>query len=158
MSNGFDLDYLKSLVAFMKENELDEIKVSEGDNTIRLRRNLEYKGPAAQPMPMYQNMVLPPEATPAAAPVAQPAAPAEEKVSGHVLKSPMVGTFYLSSSPEAASFVNIGDTVKKGQTLCIIEAMKTMNQIESDKDGVIKQVLSENAEPVEFGTPLFIIE
>jgi len=157
MSNGFDLDYLKSLVAFMKENDLDEIKVSEGDNTIRLRRNLEYKGPAAQPMPVYQNMMLPPET--AAAPAAtQPEAPAEEKVSGHVLKSPMVGTFYLSPSPEAASFVNIGDTVKKGQTLCIIEAMKTMNQIESDKDGVIKQVLSDNAEPVEFGTPLFIIE
>jgi len=157
MSNGFDLDYLKSLVAFMKENELDEIKVSEGDNTIRLRRNLEYKGPAAQPMPVYQNMMLPPETATAPA-AAQPETPTEEKVSGHVLKSPMVGTFYLSPSPESASFVNIGDTVKKGQTLCIIEAMKTMNQIESDKDGVIKQVLSDNAEPVEFGTPLFIIE
>lgn len=156
--HAFELTYLKSLVEFMKDNDLDEIKVSEGESTIRLRRNLQPKGmthmmPVAAPM--FQGM----EGMPASAPAAAPAAPAaEDTMSGHTLKSPMVGTFYRSPSPEAESFVNVGDAVKKGQTVCIIEAMKTMNQIEADKDGVIKKIMPDDAQPVEFGQPLFIIE
>jgi acetyl-CoA carboxylase biotin carboxyl carrier protein len=91
----------------------------------------------------------------AAAPVA---APAEEKITGHAVKSPMVGTFYRSASPESAPFAEVGQSVTVGQTLCIIEAMKILNQIEADKSGKIKQILVENAQPVEYGQPLFIIE
>lgn len=143
----FDLDYLRSLVDFMKETELDEIEVSEDDNSIRLRRNMAPVAPVATEVAV-------------AAPVAAPAAPVEAapaEISGHVLKSPMVGTFYRSPSPESDAFVSIGDKVKKGQTLCIIEAMKTMNQIEADKDGVVEQIIPENADPVEFGQALFVI-
>jgi acetyl-CoA carboxylase biotin carboxyl carrier protein len=97
-------------------------------------------------------------AAPAAAPVAAAAAPVEEKISGHVVKSPMVGTFYRSASPGSPFFVEVGQSVSAGQTLCIIEAMKILNQIEADKSGKIKQILVENAHPVEYGQPLFIIE
>jgi acetyl-CoA carboxylase biotin carboxyl carrier protein len=99
-------------------------------------------------------------AAPAAAPAvpAAPTAPAEEKISGHLVKSPMVGTFYRSASPGTPSFVEVGQSVSVGQTICIIEAMKILNQIEADKSGKIKQILVENAHPVEYGQPLFIIE
>lgn len=142
----FDLDYLRTLVDFMKETELDEVEVSENGGTIRLRRNL---APVTTEMaaPIYapQTVQIPQqqEETP--------------KISGHVLKSPMVGTFYRATSPEADPFVNVGDKVKKGQTLCIIEAMKTMNQVEADKEGTITEIMTENATPVEFGQTLFVI-
>jgi acetyl-CoA carboxylase biotin carboxyl carrier protein len=103
-----------------------------------------------------QYAAAPAVAAVSAAPVA--VAPVEEKVSGHVVKSPMVGTFYRSASPGSASFVEIGQSVSNGQTLCIIEAMKILNQIEADKSGKIKQILVENGHPVEYGQPLFIIE
>lgn len=154
MDNGhtFNMEYLQSLADFMKSNELDEVKVNEGEASIRLRRNLQ---PTPSTLTAAGIMPVAPAAAPA---TAAPEAAAEPEISGHVLKSPMVGTFYRAPSPEAENFVNIGDTVKKGQTICIIEAMKTMNQIEADKDGVVKKALMENAQPVEFGTPLFIIE
>ena len=148
----FDIEYLQALADFMKKNELDEIKVEEDDAAIRLRRNLQ---PTASTLAAASVM---PMAAPAVAAPAVATAEAEPQISGHVLKSPMVGTFYRSPSPEADSFVNVGDVVKTGQTICIIEAMKTMNQIEADKDGVIKSILADNAQPVEFGAPLFVIE
>lgn len=150
-SHTFNMEYLKSLADFMTENNLDEVKVAEGEASIRLRRNLQ---PTVSTL-SAAGMI------PAVAPTSTPAPAekeAESEISGHVLKSPMVGTFYRAPSPEAENFVQVGDTVKKGQTVCIIEAMKTMNQIEADKDGVVKKALTENAQPVEFGAPLFIIE
>jgi acetyl-CoA carboxylase biotin carboxyl carrier protein len=142
----FDLDYLKELSAFMKDTDLGEVEVAHGESCVRLSRAVSAPVAVAAPIAV-------------AAPVA-PIAIAEKaaEITGHIVKSPMVGTFYTSPSPEADLFVTVGDKVKKGQTLCIIEAMKTMNQIESDKDGVVKTIIAENAEPVEFGQPLFIIE
>lgn len=152
MENGhkFEMEYLKSLADFMKENDLDEVKVSEGDSSIRLSKSSKV---AAAPAPILAPAVAP---TAAAAPTAP--APEEPQITGHVVKSPMVGTFYRAPSPEADNFINVGDSVKKGQVICIIEAMKTMNQIEADKDGVVKNVMIENAQPVEFGEALFVIE
>ena len=139
----FDLEYLRTLVDFMKETELDEVEVAQDGGSIRLRRNLA----STEAAPAVQTVQVPQVQEPVAAP--QP--------TGHTLKSPMVGTFYRSSSPDADPFVNVGDKVKKGQTICIIEAMKTMNQIEADKDGTIGNIVAENATPVEYGHPLFII-
>ncbi len=147
----FSLDYLKTLVDFMQETNLDEVEVSENGSTIRLRRNLAPVAPA------YAEMAVPMPQAPVTPTTASTNEPAEPVLSGHVVKSPMVGTFYRSSSPEASPFVTVGDKVKKGQVLCIIEAMKTMNQIEADKDGVIENILPENADPIEFGQPLFVI-
>ncbi|MEC8067929.1 MAG: acetyl-CoA carboxylase biotin carboxyl carrier protein [Pseudomonadota bacterium] len=146
----FNLDYLKNLVDFMQETNLDEVEVSENGSTIRLRRNL---APAVQTVAEVPVM----QAAPQTAPAPQTQTAQEPALTGHVVKSPMVGTFYRSPSPEASVFVNVGDRVKKGQVLCIIEAMKTMNQIESDKDGVVENILPENADPIEFGQPLFVI-
>lgn len=142
----FGMDYLRELVDFMQETNLDEVEVSENGSTIRLRRNLTQTVTAVQEMPIAP--VLPQQTI---------QTPSEPVVSGHVLKSPMIGTFYRSSSPESSPFINIGDNVKKGQIVCIIEAMKTMNQIEADKDGVVESILPENADPIEFGQPLFVI-
>lgn len=145
----FDLDYLRNLVDFMKETDVDEIEVCEENNSIRLRRNL---APVAAEFAMQAPAMVAP------APAAEPkVTETKPEFSGHVLKSPMVGTFYRSPSPESDPFVTIGDKVKKGQTICIIEAMKTMNQIEADKDGIVEQILPENADPIEYGQPLFVI-
>lgn len=143
-----DIRKIKKLIDLIEESDITEIEISEGEESVRISR---YS--AAAPV-QYAAPV-------AAAPVAIAAAPAaavEEKISGHVVKSPMVGTFYRSASPGSASFVEIGQSVSVGQTICIIEAMKILNQIESDKSGKIKQILVENAHPVEYGQPLFIIE
>lgn len=143
-----DIRKIKKLIDLIEESDITEIEISEGEESVRISR---YS--AAAPV-QYA-------AAAAAAPVAIAAAPAaavEEKISGHVVKSPMVGTFYRSASPGSASFVEIGQSVSVGQTICIIEAMKILNQIESDKSGKIKQILVENAHPVEYGQPLFIIE
>lgn len=137
-----DIRKIKKLIDLIEESDIAEIEIREGEESVKISR---YS--AAAPV-QY--------AAPVAAPVA--AAPVEEKVSGHVVKSPMVGTFYRSASPGSASFVEIGQSVSNGQTLCIIEAMKILNQIEADKSGKIKQILVENGHPVEYGQPLFIIE
>lgn len=147
-----DIRKIKKLIDLIEESDIAEIEISEGEESVRISRHstvapVQY---AAMPAP-----------APASAPVAiaaAPAAPVEEKISGHVVKSPMVGTFYRSASPGSASFVEIGQSVSVGQTICIIEAMKILNQIEADKSGKIKQILVENAHPVEYGQPLFIIE
>lgn len=134
----------------IEESDIAEIEISEGEESVRISRytagHMQYAAPAGV-------------AQPVAAPVEKASPlPAEEKISGHVVSSPMVGTFYRSASPGSASFVEIGQTVSAGQTLCIIEAMKILNQIESDKNGKIKRILVENGHPVEYGQPLFVIE
>ena len=140
-----DLRKLKTLIDLVSDSNVSELEITEAEGTVRIVK--------AQPQPIVQYAPMP-----AAIPAAAPAAEAEAAVAGHVLKSPMVGTFYRSSSPGAAPFVEVGDAVKVGQTLCIIEAMKILNEIECDKDGVVKAVMSENGQAVEFGQPLFVIE
>jgi acetyl-CoA carboxylase biotin carboxyl carrier protein len=145
-----DLRKLKKLIDLVQESGISELEVTEGEEKVRIAKQLTAAPVAHQvyaPAPMAT-------AAPAAAPAA-PAAPAQP--AGHEVKSPMVGTFYRASSPEAKSFVEVGDSVKAGQTLCIIEAMKLLNEIESDATGVVKAILVENGQPVEFGEPLFII-
>ena len=145
-----DIRKIKKLIDLIEESDIAEIEISEGEESVRISR---YS--AAAPVQYAAPVAV---AAPAAAPVAAAAAPVEEKISGHVVKSPMVGTFYRSASPGSPSFVEVGQSVSAGQTLCIIEAMKILNQIEADKSGKIKQIMVENAHPVEYGQPLFIIE
>jgi acetyl-CoA carboxylase biotin carboxyl carrier protein len=154
-----DLRKLKTLIDLVSESGISELEVSEGEDKVKIV-NARHSGsvanaPAAMPM---NTMVIPasiqPE-IPAASVITAPQASAAPE--GFVQKSPMVGTFYRSPNPEAPAFVNVGDTVTVGQTLCIIEAMKLLNEIESEKAGVIKQILCENGQGVEFDQPLFII-
>jgi len=147
-----DIRKVKKLIELLEESGVAEIEIHEGEESVRISR-------MTQNMPAMQ--VAAPVAAPApaaAAPAAPAAAPASEEISGHVVKSPMVGAFYRASSPGAKSFVEVGDQVKVGDTLCIIEAMKLLNQIEADKAGVIKKILVENGQPVEYNEPLFVIE
>jgi len=150
-----DIRKIKKLIDLIEESDIAEIEISEGEESVRISR---YSSSAAPAMQYAAAPVAVAAPAVAAAPAAAPAAPAEEKISGHVLKSPMVGTFYRSASPTSAPFVEVGQSVSVGQTLCIIEAMKILNQIEADKSGKIKQIMVENAHPVEYGQPLFIIE
>lgn len=145
----FNLDHIRELVDLMDQTGLAELDIKDGEQAVHLKRNL----PQAQGTPM----AYAPAPQPVSVPHVQTPAEAKKAEDGHVITAPMVGTFYRSASPEAASFVELGDKVKKGQTLCIIEAMKTMNHIEADKDGVVNKILVENASPVEFGEPLFVI-
>jgi len=144
-----DLRKLKTLIDLVAESGVSELEVTEGEDKVRIVKN-----PAPIAAPLQQVYAAAPAPAAAAAPAAE-AAPAEP--TGHAVKSPMVGTFYRSPTPGADSFVKIGDTVKEGQTLCIIEAMKLLNEIESDKSGVVKEILCENGQGVEFGQALFII-
>ena len=149
-----DIRKIKKLIDLIEESDIAEIEISEGEESVRISRYSSNIA-VAQPAPVA---VAAPAAAAAPVAVSASAAPVEEKISGHAVKSPMVGTFYRSASPDSAPFVEIGQTVTMGQTLCIIEAMKILNQIEADKSGKIKQILVENAHPVEYGQPLFIIE
>ena len=152
-----DLRKLKTLIDLVAESGISEIEVTEGEDKVRIVKTSP--APMAAPMhvysqPMHMPATLPP---PAAAPAA--AAPAAaEAVSGTYVKSPMVGTFYRSPSPGASPFIEVGQTVKPGDTLCIIEAMKLLNEIEAEVGGVVKEILVENGQPVEYGQPLFIID
>lgn len=151
-----DLRKLKKLIDLVEESGISELELTEGEEKVRISRNLPQNQNVVHyaQAPMMQQ--APAAGIPAAAPVeAAPAAPAA--IEGHVVKSPMVGTFYRSPSPDAKSFVDIGSSVAVGDTLCIIEAMKLLNEIESDHAGVIKAILVENGQPVEYGEPLFII-
>lgn len=145
-----DIRKIKKLIEITEESDIAELEIKEGEEAIRISR---YSAPPSQvvcsPAPAASSVLT-------AATVA--AAPAEEKVTGHVVKSPMVGTFYRSASPGTKVFVEVGQSVLAGDTLCIIEAMKILNQIEADISGIITQILVDNAEPVEYGQPLFIIE
>lgn len=150
-----DLRKLKTLIDLVSESNVSELEITEADGKVRIVKA------GAAPVVMMQ-------AAPQAAPVAAPAAPVAEAApaaapapaveTGHVVTSPMVGTFYRASSPGAKSFAEVGDVVKEGQAVCIIEAMKIMNEIEADKDGTITKILVENGQPVEYGQPLFVIE
>ncbi|MGR6758094.1 acetyl-CoA carboxylase biotin carboxyl carrier protein [Aeromonas veronii] len=150
-----DIRKIKKLIELVEESGIAELEISEGEESVRISRNFAGQVTAAPQMIMQQAAA--PVAAPAATPVA--AAPAADAApSGHLMRSPMVGSFYRSSSPEAKPFVEVGQQVNVGDTLCIVEAMKMMNQIESDKAGVIKAILVENGQAVEFDEPLFIIE
>jgi len=153
-NDGMDLRKLKTLIELVESSGIGELEVQEGEERVRITR-----APAAGALAAPANAVYAtasPLVTPtvAAAPIETPA-PIEPE--GHFVKSPMVGTFYRAASPGAKPFIEVGDAVQVGDTLCIIEAMKLMNEIEADKAGVVKQVLAENGQPVEYGQPLVVI-
>jgi acetyl-CoA carboxylase biotin carboxyl carrier protein len=153
-----DLRKIKTLIDLVQQSGIAELEITEGEERVRISRNGTPGTVYAAP-PMQPTFALPPEFSPAGtAQAVSGAADTAVEVAGHQLKSPMVGTFYRSPSPGAPAFVEIGQTVNKGQTLCIIEAMKLLNEIESDKSGVVKAILAENGQPVEYGQPLFVIE
>ena len=147
-----DLRKLKKLIDLVQESGISELEVTEGEEKVRIAKQLN-----AAPIAHQVYAPAPVAAAPAAPAAAPAAAAAPAQPAGHETKSPMVGTFYRASSPEAKAFVEVGDSVKEGQTLCIIEAMKLLNEIESEKAGVIKEILCENGQGVEFDQPLFII-
>ncbi|APA66867.1 MULTISPECIES: acetyl-CoA carboxylase biotin carboxyl carrier protein [unclassified Janthinobacterium] len=153
-----DLRKLKTLIDLVAESDIAELEVTEGESKVRIVKS--------SAMPQNQMVMMQPQGMQAhyqpAAPAAAPAPAAAAVVvaaepTGYVVKSPMVGTFYRSSAPGSAAYVEVGSTVKEGDTLCIIEAMKLLNEIDSDKAGVVTQILVENGQPVEFGQPLFVI-
>lgn len=149
-----DIRKIKKLIELVEESGIAELEITEGEESVRISRGVV--APVAYAAAPQVVASAAPAAAPAAATSAAPTASAE--LSGHILRSPMVGAFYRSSSPDAAPFVDVGSQVKVGDALCIVEAMKMMNQIQSDKAGVIKSILVENGDTVEFDQPLFIIE
>lgn len=149
-----DIRKVKKLIELLEESGIDELEIHEGEESVRISRHSKQ---VAMQQPYYAQ---PPMPAPAAAPAATPAAdaaPAQPKLNGTVVRSPMVGTFYRASSPEAANFVEVGQSVKKGDILCIVEAMKMMNHIEAETSGTIESILVENGQPVEYDQPLFTI-
>jgi len=153
-----DIRKVKKLIELLEESGIAEIEINEGEESVRISR---YAPNAQMAAPIQQFAAAPVAAAPAPAPA--PAAEtdtADESpaISGHTVNAPMVGTFYTSASPGAPVFCKVGDSVSEGDTVCIIEAMKILNQIEADKSGVVKAILVENAQPVEFGQPLIVIE
>ena len=148
-----DIRKVKKLIELLEESGIDELEIHEGEESVRISRNSKQAAPATH------YVQAPQPSAPAPAPASSPAAPAAESnvPSGHQMRSPMVGTFYRSPSPEAGPFVEEGQQVKVGDVLCIVEAMKMMNQIEADKSGTIQAILVENGEPVEYDQPLFVI-
>lgn len=151
-----DLRKLKKLIDLVEESGIAEIEVTEGEEKVRITRATAAPAPVYA-APAHVAAPAPAPAAPAAAAAPAPAAPAARDLS-NAQKSPMVGTFYRAPGPNATAFVEVGQQVKAGDTLCIIEAMKLMNEIEAEKSGTVKEILVENGTPVEFGEPLFIIE
>ena len=146
-----DIRKIKKLIELVEESGISELEISEGEESVRISRS----APAAS-FPMMQQQPALANAVATTAAVEAPAAAAE--ISGHIVRSPMVGTFYRTPSPDAKAFIEIGQKVNVGDTLCIVEAMKMMNQIEADKSGVVKAILVESGQPVEFDEPLVVIE
>ena len=151
-----DLRKLKKLIDLVQESGIAELEITEGEEKVRISRG------GAVSVPPLTGGAPPVVAVPASAPAAAPAAPIAAPVpeaapEGHVVKSPMVGTFYRSPSPDAKPFVEVGATIKAGETICVLEAMKLMNEIEADASGTVKAILVENGQPVEYGQALFII-
>lgn len=153
-----DLRKLKTLIDLVAESDIAELEVTEGESKVRIVKSV---APAQNQVVMMPSAgpthLAPPPMSAAVAPGAAAVAAAAPEIQGHIVKSPMVGTFYRASAPGAPSFVEVGASVKEGDTLCIIEAMKLLNEIDADASGVIKQILVENGQPVEFGQPLFVI-
>jgi acetyl-CoA carboxylase biotin carboxyl carrier protein len=147
-----DLRKLKTLIELVESSGIAELEISEGEERVRITRTAASTQQTYAPAPQPIVAAAAPQAV---VPAAEPAKPAVAE--GHVVKSPMVGTFYRSASPGSKAFVDVGQTVNSGETLCIIEAMKLLNEIEADQSGVIKAILVENGQPVEFGQPLFVI-
>ncbi|MYL24394.1 acetyl-CoA carboxylase biotin carboxyl carrier protein [Vreelandella massiliensis] len=152
-----DIRKVKKLIELLEESNISEIEIQEGEESVRISRHPNGSAQPAPAMPQYA-----PQPTHAPAPQAAPAAseePAETAMTyrGEAVSSPMVGTFYRSPAPGAKSFVEVGDSVKQGDTICIVEAMKMMNQIEADRDGTIEAILVEDGEPVEFDQPMIVI-
>jgi acetyl-CoA carboxylase biotin carboxyl carrier protein len=149
-----DIRKIKKLIELLEESGISELEICEGEESVRISRHprMTVQGPAA-PLPMAPPMAALPAATPATA-----AGQHKPRDDAHTVTSPMVGTYYSASAPGSKAFVELGSEIKVGQVLCIIEAMKMMNQIESDKSGRVTAILAQNGEPVEFGQPLFIIE
>jgi acetyl-CoA carboxylase biotin carboxyl carrier protein len=157
-----DLRKLKTLIDLVSESGISELEVTEGEGKVRIVKNAPpvyvQQPPSYAPQQFAQGMPGNGGEAPAAGAAAgAPATPAAAAPQGHVVTSPMVGTFYRAPSPGAEPFVQVGDTVKEGQTICIIEAMKLLNEIESDKSGVVKEILVENGQAVEYGQPLFVV-
>ena len=149
-----DLRKLKTLIDLVSESNVSELEITEAEGKVRIVKS----GGAVVQQYVAAPMQAPVAPAPVAAPVAELPSPAAAAPTGHVVKSPMVGTFYRSSSPGAKPFVEVGSQVKEGETLCIIEAMKILNEIEADKTGTVTRVLAENGQAVEYGQPLFVIE
>jgi acetyl-CoA carboxylase biotin carboxyl carrier protein len=147
-----DLRKLKTLIDLVAESDIAELEVTEGESKVRIVKS---SGAPQGHVVMMQPQAAPQGIAAPTAPAAQAPAPVEPE--GHIVKSPMVGTFYRSSAPGKPAFVEVGASVKEGDTLCIIEAMKLLNEIDADATGVVKQILVENGQPVEFGQPLFVI-
>jgi len=143
-----DIRKIKKLIELVEESGINELEISEGEESVRISRGAVAAAPMMHAAPMAAPAVAAPVAAAEVAPV----------VSGHTVRSPMVGTFYASASPDSPAFAEVGQHVNAGDTLCIIEAMKMMNQIEADKSGVIKEILAQNEDAIEFDQPLFIIE
>jgi acetyl-CoA carboxylase biotin carboxyl carrier protein len=149
-----DLRKLKKLIDLVQESGIAELEITEGEEKVKIvKGGVVTVAAAAAPMAI----AAAPPAAAAAVPAAAPAGEPEPGQEGHVVKAPMVGTFYRSPSPDAKAFVEVGQAVKEGDTICIIEAMKLMNEIEADASGVVKAILVENGQPVEYGQPLFIL-
>ncbi|NWG39593.1 MAG: acetyl-CoA carboxylase biotin carboxyl carrier protein [Hydrogenophilaceae bacterium] len=147
-----DLRKLKKLIDLVEESGIAELEITEGEEKVRISKGVA-GAPMMMPAPQYVQAAAP--AAPAAPAAVAESAPAEPE--GHVVRSPMVGTFYRAPSPGAKAFVEVGQSVSSGDTLCIIEAMKLLNEIEADQGGIIKAILVENGQPVEYGEPLFVI-
>ena len=150
-----DIRKVKKLIELLEESGISELEISEGEESVRISRHSRHS--LQMPMQMAAPMMQPAQIAPAASP-ATSSAEQRPRIDEHTVTSPMVGTYYSAASPGSKAFVEIGNEVKPGQILCIIEAMKMMNQIESDKAGRVTAILAKNGEPVEFGQPLFIIE
>ncbi len=155
-----DIRKVKKLIELLEASDVAEIEIHEGEESVRISRSGSNAPSFITGMPQFAPQMAPPATaeTPASGGLAGSATPSVEEYSGHVVRSPMVGTFYRAASPGSKPFIEIGSNVKKGDTLCIIEAMKILNQIEADKSGAVTRVLVDNGEPVEYNEPLFIIE
>ncbi len=153
-----DIRKVKKLIELLEESNIDEIEIKEGEESVRISRNSAQALLAAQQAPVYAQPAPIAAPAPAPAPAPVPAAePASAATEGHVVASPMVGTFYRSPSPTSPAFVEVGQSVKVGDVICIVEAMKMMNQIEADHSGTVTAILVDNGEPVEFDQPLITI-
>ena len=154
-----DLRKIKKLIELVEESGIAELEITEGEETVRISKSSSVmQGYAAMPPVMQHHVAAPAQPAPISEPGVSDEPVKATLPEGHIVKSPMVGTFYRSSSPGAGPFVEVGQTVKVGETLCIIEAMKLLNEIESDKAGIVKAILLENGQPVEYGEPLFVID